>query len=123
MTRGLGLNRRKVLRGNRRSFFVESFRGWQKTAINTPHGTAEGIAPVIISASRATDIPAFYADWFMHRVRIGYLKLKLYEAVPILRKYYKDPSDAKYVVIRMKPERIRFLDGTGKGYEDIELPE
>ena len=36
-------------------------------------------------------------------------KLKLYEAVPILRKYYKDPSDPKYVVIRMKPERIRFL--------------
>ena len=49
-------------------------------------------------------------------------KLKLYEAIPILKKYYKDPSDPKYVVIRMKPERIRFLAGTGKGYEDIELP-
>lgn len=49
-------------------------------------------------------------------------KLKLYEAVPILKKYYKDPSDPKYVVIRMKPERIRFLAGTGKGYEDIEVP-
>src|SRR4030042_3468851 len=49
-------------------------------------------------------------------------KLKLYEAIPILKKYYKDPSDPKFVVIRMKPERIRFLAGTGKGYEDIELP-
>ncbi len=49
-------------------------------------------------------------------------KLKLYEAVPILKKYFKDPSEPKYVVIRMKPERIRFLAGTGKGYEDIELP-
>jgi uncharacterized pyridoxamine 5'-phosphate oxidase family protein len=49
-------------------------------------------------------------------------KLKVYEAVPVLRKYYKDPSDPKYVVIRMKPERIRFLAGTGKGYEDIEVP-
>jgi len=49
-------------------------------------------------------------------------KLKMYEAIPILKKYYKDPTDPKYVVIRMKPERIRFLAGVGKGYEDIELP-
>jgi hypothetical protein len=26
---------------------------------------------VIISASRRTDIPAFYADWFMRRLRAG----------------------------------------------------
>ena len=32
----------------------------------------EGTAPVIISASRSTDIPAFYADWFMNRLRAGY---------------------------------------------------
>jgi uncharacterized pyridoxamine 5'-phosphate oxidase family protein len=49
-------------------------------------------------------------------------KLKLYEAVPVLKKYYKDPSNPKYVVIRMKPERIRLMAGVGKGYEDIELP-
>lgn len=29
-------------------------------------------APVIVSASRATDIPAFYAHWFFRRLRIGY---------------------------------------------------
>lgn len=28
--------------------------------------------PVIISASRSTDIPAFYADWFFHRLKVGY---------------------------------------------------
>ncbi len=28
--------------------------------------------PVIISASRATDIPAFYADWFFYRLQQGY---------------------------------------------------
>lgn len=28
--------------------------------------------PVIVSASRATDIPAFYADWFFYRLRKGY---------------------------------------------------
>ena len=28
--------------------------------------------PIIVSASRCTDIPAFYADWFFHRLNIGY---------------------------------------------------
>ena len=35
-----------------------SFKGWQKVTIKTPNGTVEGIAPVIISASRA-DMPTF----------------------------------------------------------------
>lgn len=29
-------------------------------------------APVIVSASRSTDIPAFYSDWFFHRLQLGY---------------------------------------------------
>ena len=49
-------------------------------------------------------------------------KLQLYEAVPILKKYYSDPSDPGYVVIRMKPERIRLMAQAGKGYEEIEAP-
>ena len=28
--------------------------------------------PIIISASRSTDIPAFYADWFFHRLERGH---------------------------------------------------
>ncbi len=28
--------------------------------------------PVIVSASRSTDIPGFYSDWFLHRLRVGY---------------------------------------------------
>ena len=28
--------------------------------------------PLIVSASRSTDIPAFYADWFFHRLKVGY---------------------------------------------------
>lgn len=28
--------------------------------------------PVIVSASRSTDIPAFYCDWFFHRLKVGY---------------------------------------------------
>lgn len=29
-------------------------------------------APIIVSASRSTDIPAFYCDWFLHRLKSGY---------------------------------------------------
>ncbi|CCY34983.1 putative uncharacterized protein [Alistipes sp. CAG:831] len=32
----------------------------------------EAQAPVIVSASRSTDIPAFYSDWFLHRLKAGY---------------------------------------------------
>jgi DNA repair photolyase len=34
----------------------------------------EAMAPVIVSASRATDIPAFYAEWFIERIRKGYVR-------------------------------------------------
>ena len=30
------------------------------------------LSPVILSASRSTDIPAFYADWFLARLKAGY---------------------------------------------------
>jgi hypothetical protein len=46
----------------------------------------------------------------------------LYEAVPILKKYIKDPAEPQYVVIRMKPERVRLMAESGKGHEDIEVP-
>jgi Domain of unknown function (DUF1848) len=36
----------------------------------------EAIAPLIVSASRSTDIPAFYGDWFMARLAAGYVKWK-----------------------------------------------
>lgn len=35
----------------------------------------EATAPIIISASRSTDIPAFYAKWFFNRLAKGYLCL------------------------------------------------
>ena len=34
--------------------------------------SAVASCPVIVSASRSTDIPAFYADWFFHRLKVGY---------------------------------------------------
>lgn len=46
---------------------------WNKININLENGEkADAQAPVIVSASRSTDIPAFYADWFFHRLKVGY---------------------------------------------------
>lgn len=46
---------------------------WEKIEITLPFGqTVQAVAPVIISASRSTDIPAFHAEWFMRRLRAGY---------------------------------------------------
>jgi DNA repair photolyase len=46
---------------------------WPKIPIQRDNGeTEEAQAPLIISASRSTDIPAFYADWFFHRLKMGY---------------------------------------------------
>lgn len=45
----------------------------EKIICKTDDGkTEEAIAPVIISASRSTDIPAFYAKWFFNRLKKGY---------------------------------------------------
>lgn len=69
---------------------------WQKTQIQRDNGMmAEAQAPVIISASRSTDIPAFYADWFFHRLKVGYsawtnpgIRLDAY-MLPIQKTAYK----------------------------------
>ena len=46
---------------------------WQKTQIKRENGEiVDAQAPIIVSASRSTDIPAFYADWFFHRLKVGY---------------------------------------------------
>lgn len=48
---------------------------WDNVIITTDGGErVEATAPVIISASRATDIPAFYAPWFFERLRRGYVR-------------------------------------------------
>lgn len=45
----------------------------EKIIISTDLGKmVEATAPVIISASRSTDIPAFYAKWFFNRLAKGY---------------------------------------------------
>ncbi len=45
---------------------------WNHTDIIVNGQTMKAQAPVIVSASRSTDIPAFYADWFFDRLEKGY---------------------------------------------------
>ena len=49
---------------------------WDKIHIEKDGKTEELQAPVIISASRSTDIPAFYSDWLIQRIKEGYVKWK-----------------------------------------------
>ncbi|MDL2315066.1 DUF1848 domain-containing protein [Bacteroidales bacterium OttesenSCG-928-C19] len=45
-----------------------------KIQITTDCGViVDAQAPIIISASRSTDIPAFYARWFVNRLKVGYV--------------------------------------------------
>lgn len=47
---------------------------WPQTTVETPEGPCTAIAPWIISASRATDIPACYGEWFFDRLEKGYVR-------------------------------------------------
>jgi DNA repair photolyase len=50
---------------------------WEKIKITKEDGEIiEAQAPIIISASRSTDIPAFYSDWLVQRIKEGYVKWK-----------------------------------------------
>jgi len=51
------------------------FPGWERTTVRLEGGNhADALAPVIVSASRRTDIPAFHAEWFIDRLRSGHVK-------------------------------------------------
>jgi len=46
---------------------------WNKELLSLENGELVQMqVPEIVSASRSTDIPAFYADWFFHRLKVGY---------------------------------------------------
>jgi len=48
---------------------------WEKVTITLDNGEqTEAIAPIIISASRSTDIPAFFSEWLFNRIERGYVK-------------------------------------------------
>jgi len=45
---------------------------FRKVQLQIGNALIEADAPYIVSASRATDIPAFFSEWFMARLREGY---------------------------------------------------
>jgi hypothetical protein len=45
---------------------------WADSIIKTSKGEQQAISPLVISASRRTDIPAFHTKWFVNRLREGY---------------------------------------------------
>jgi len=64
---------------------------WDKINITKQDGeVVEAQAPIIISASRSTDIPAFYSDWFIQRIQAGYVKWKNpFNGVPLYVSFNK----------------------------------
>lgn len=63
---------------------------------------AEAHAPVIVSASRSTDIPAFYTDWFFHRLKVGY---SAWTNPFNGKKMYVSYEDTKFIVFWSKNPR------------------
>jgi hypothetical protein len=52
-----------------------AFRGWKKMPITLDTGeSVEASCPVLVSASRSTDIPAFFPTWFIARLQRGYVR-------------------------------------------------
>lgn len=48
---------------------------WEKVQITTDKGDkVNAVAPVVITASRSTDVPAFYSEWFLNRLKKRYAK-------------------------------------------------
>jgi len=64
---------------------------WDKIRITKANGEiVEAQAPIIISASRSTDIPAFYSDWFIQRINEGYVRWKNpFNGVPLYVSFQK----------------------------------
>lgn len=92
---------------------------WDKINIIKQDGeTIEAQAPIIISASRSTDIPAFYSDWFIQRIKEGYVKWKNpFNGVPL----YVSFDKARLIVFwskNPKPmlQHLDYLDDRIKNY-------
>lgn len=64
---------------------------WEKEDIVLEDGkVVRAQTPVIISASRATDIPAFYTDWLVDRIKKGYVEwVNPFNGVPLYVSFAK----------------------------------
>lgn len=90
----------------------------QKRTITLDDGEqANAMFPVIVSASRSTDIPAFYTDWFFYRLRKGYSSwINPFNG----KKYHIAYDDAKFIIFWSKNPRpllkhLNYLNERGIG--------
>jgi len=90
---------------------------WKKEKIIITDGiVVDAQAPIIISASRSTDIPTFYSDWFINRWEAGYLKwINPFNGKPL----YVSFKNTRLVVFWTKNPRpmFKYLD-----YMDKNIP-
>jgi len=66
---------------------------WKDDFIIINNQKLKAICPEIISASRATDIPAFYSDWFFKNFEKGYIN-------------WKNPFSGKEIYVSFKNTRV-----------------
>lgn len=92
---------------------------WNKIQIEKSNGEkTEAQAPLIISASRSTDIPAFYSNWLINRIKEGYIKWKNpFNGVPLYVSFEK----VRLFVFWSKNHKpllkhLDFLDDKGYNY-------
>lgn len=106
---------------------------WSKIEILTENGTnVMAQAPMIISASRSTDIPAFYSDWFFHRLRTGYSawtnpfngvkNYVSYQNVRFIVFWSKNPKPLLKYIPYLKERNIKcYIQYTLNDYENEQL--
>jgi len=92
---------------------------WTKSQVVNAQGeTVSAQTPIIVSASRSTDIPAFYPDWFVERWKAGYIKWKNpFNGIPIYVSFEKTRA-VIFWTKNPKPMRdhLDFLDKNVKNY-------
>ena len=106
---------------------------WTKISRPIDDGTIVSMqAPLIISASRSTDIPAFYADWFFYRFKKGYsawtnpfngVKSYIsYDKVRFIIFWSKNPRPLLQYLHILKERNIKcYVQYTLNDYEDEKL--
>lgn len=105
-------------------------KSWEKIQITTDtNEMKEAVAPFIISASRATDIPAFYGKWLLERIKRGYLtwnnpfnQMKQYVALQNVRLFVfwtKNPKPFMKYLKELDEMRINYyFQYTLNDYDD-----
>jgi len=91
---------------------------WLHGKIRINNVEVDAQAPVIISASRSTDIPAFYSDWLVNRIEQGYVKwTNPFNGVPL---YVSFEKTRLFVFWTKNPkamlDKLDFFDKRGFSY-------